>query len=618
MRFILGLKGSQFASALIKVFPLALQFWQCAARPAARGVNYCQVAGPGVNDVSVSATILMLIWLQLLTWYAFLLLPYASKLDPVTGTIIREEPFEVLWNRNRRSADAAVADEPRAAPPARFFSSAGGKVSAVLSRGEQIVRRGAALVTRSAANPARVSVAASGKEQAYAKLADDMEQGLQAGIRITAVSAAGLKAADYNGFSDPYATLTLCGAKHKTKTVRRSLSPTWEQSFLWAGDRPSLLEGTLEVVVMDWDRLTRDDLLGSASVPMASLGGLGTGSSEEREVALDMQGSVLLRFEWIAGASEAPTAGAPSPGEDDVVEVALVSGTDNSGCCARLTNLLPWITDEATANLRALTAAIWQSTRGSNNRMILLLLWDSVSFAACALLFVSMIALALENEWELEREMGQTPGPLSPGSGDRWSGANIKVTAANPSTMQFVESILWVLWAGGTVLSGRAWETWQAKMTFQICKLLFAFSAFPFFVFNTPLGRLFSHADATAYTSWGQLTFPDPAGLGAFLHWIKHDIISSSSYHATEFKERFDMLERAKLRLAVKDAERHLAQAWKRPALVRKVSAKEKRKLEALLASIVTKKTASAELYQACFPDQVVLERYKRDLEEDG
>lgn len=133
----------------------------------------------------------------------------------------------------------------------------------------------------------------------------------QSGLKITVLSAQGLMAADSNGLSDPYATLTLCGVKHKTKTVRRSLDPTWEQSFVWTGEPSTLLKGTLEVVVMDWDMLTRDDLLGKASLSLASfspsgiVGGQIDGASEEREVALDTQGSVRFRFEWTTTSSGA-------------------------------------------------------------------------------------------------------------------------------------------------------------------------------------------------------------------------------------------------------------------------------------------------------------------------
>ena len=52
------------------------------------------------------------------------------------------------------------------------------------------------------------------------------------GLRITAVCAEGLAAADANGLSDPYASLVISTrpkVKHKTKSIKKTLSPVWDQ-----------------------------------------------------------------------------------------------------------------------------------------------------------------------------------------------------------------------------------------------------------------------------------------------------------------------------------------------------------------------------------------------------
>ena len=48
---------------------------------------------------------------------------------------------------------------------------------------------------------------------------------------VTVKHARGLASMDSNGFSDPYAILFLGGKKHKTKTIMKTLDPTWDEVF---------------------------------------------------------------------------------------------------------------------------------------------------------------------------------------------------------------------------------------------------------------------------------------------------------------------------------------------------------------------------------------------------
>ena len=127
MRFILGLKGSQFISGIIKTVILCFKFWNCSV--ITTELNGCEIGGPGVGHSSVLKYLSIIIWLQarcaphdarpspsasstspsassssascsaspralsapsvrqVLLWFAFLILPFTGKFNPATGKI---------------------------------------------------------------------------------------------------------------------------------------------------------------------------------------------------------------------------------------------------------------------------------------------------------------------------------------------------------------------------------------------------------------------------------------------------------------------------------------------------------------------------------------------------
>jgi len=122
-------------------------------------------------------------------------------------------------------------------------------------------------------------------------------------VRVKLLSAVGLKAADLNGKSDPYAVLSLGGKQHKSTVVSKTLSPCWDETFSFEGTLGDLTSESLQLELFDKDRITRDDSLGTASVSLRDL-------LTVREKALDVQlsgkGSVLLVITWTAHGDAPP------------------------------------------------------------------------------------------------------------------------------------------------------------------------------------------------------------------------------------------------------------------------------------------------------------------------
>lgn len=84
--------------------------------------------------------------------------------------------------------------------------------------------------------------------------------GVHSRLTVTLLDARDLMAADKGGKSDPYFVLSLGGVKRKSATVKKTLCPTYNESFHWTADEPDRLLGdgtsvrTLLVECFDWDR----------------------------------------------------------------------------------------------------------------------------------------------------------------------------------------------------------------------------------------------------------------------------------------------------------------------------------------------------------------------------
>ncbi|XP_069042644.1 double C2-like domain-containing protein alpha [Lepisosteus oculatus] len=96
-------------------------------------------------------------------------------------------------------------------------------------------------------------------------------------LHCTILRAKGLKPMDFNGLADPYVKLHLlpgaCKAnKLKTRTVRNSLNPVWNETLTYFGiTNEDIMKRTLRVTVCDEDKLTHNEFIGEARLALRRL-----------------------------------------------------------------------------------------------------------------------------------------------------------------------------------------------------------------------------------------------------------------------------------------------------------------------------------------------------------
>lgn len=95
-------------------------------------------------------------------------------------------------------------------------------------------------------------------------------------LQVTIVRCSDLPPKDSNnGSSDPYVKLQLLPEKqHKVKTrvLRKTLDPVYDEDFTFYGINPNQLQATtLHFVVLSFDRYSRDDVIGEVIHPLSGV-----------------------------------------------------------------------------------------------------------------------------------------------------------------------------------------------------------------------------------------------------------------------------------------------------------------------------------------------------------
>ena len=120
-------------------------------------------------------------------------------------------------------------------------------------------------------------------------------------LRVHLSHALGLRSMDRNGFSDPYVKLTVGKKTVKSKIIKKTLNPRWDEDFEFRGTLRELTAEPMLVSAWDYDFGSRNDPLGDGRV---DLSGLAHEAHLECSVKLHDQqarpGEVFLTFDWHA------------------------------------------------------------------------------------------------------------------------------------------------------------------------------------------------------------------------------------------------------------------------------------------------------------------------------
>ena len=83
---------------------------------------------------------------------------------------------------------------------------------------------------------------------------------------VVRVIEANLSPTEVDGFSNPYVTIRLGRQRVKSKVVKKSLNPKWDEEFNFMVDD---LNEKLQFLVLSADKHSSDDFLGHLHVPLS-------------------------------------------------------------------------------------------------------------------------------------------------------------------------------------------------------------------------------------------------------------------------------------------------------------------------------------------------------------
>uniref|UniRef100_A0A7S3CY79 C2 domain-containing protein n=1 Tax=Palpitomonas bilix TaxID=652834 RepID=A0A7S3CY79_9EUKA len=173
--------------------------------------------------------------------------------------------------------------------------------------------------------------------------AEDVPASLSGMLRIRLRGAKHLIPADFNLLrgksSDPYTVMEVDGVVKKSRVVRKSLHPDWDQSF--AFDVKSLATSKLRLQVMDYDVTSAHDPLGHATIDLRPLHDLQT---HQLNVVLEgvKSGVVMMDIRFLESLSAEDE-------EEDNMEPASGKFKEGRGVPTGLTLASPPLRDIAAA-----------------------------------------------------------------------------------------------------------------------------------------------------------------------------------------------------------------------------------------------------------------------------
>eukprot|EP01088_Endostelium_zonatum_P014641 TRINITY_DN329_c0_g1_i1.p1 TRINITY_DN329_c0_g1~~TRINITY_DN329_c0_g1_i1.p1 ORF type:complete len:234 (-),score=53.90 TRINITY_DN329_c0_g1_i1:83-784(-) len=89
-------------------------------------------------------------------------------------------------------------------------------------------------------------------------------------LKVKVINALNLIGKDRGGTSsDPYFWISVGDEGFKSKTIKNTLKPVWDETFTFNVKNPQ--SDSLVVCVFDWDRFSKDDSLGILHLPLSNL-----------------------------------------------------------------------------------------------------------------------------------------------------------------------------------------------------------------------------------------------------------------------------------------------------------------------------------------------------------
>ena len=95
-----------------------------------------------------------------------------------------------------------------------------------------------------------------------------VQDGARGKLHVRLARASSLQAADRNGLSDPYVKLTLGGVTQKTRMLKKTLDPVYNETFIFYGTFGELMANPIQLIVMDHDLTSFDDMIGIAGIDL--------------------------------------------------------------------------------------------------------------------------------------------------------------------------------------------------------------------------------------------------------------------------------------------------------------------------------------------------------------